>query len=84
MAELKQETSVVNESKTDKFERLAEHRINNALKAIQLLGNLTSSQYEGTSDNWAMIISALSDAITGLQDKINHVPASKGRFTFKT
>ena len=41
-----------NETKRDKFVRLAESRMNNALKQIELLGNLSnSSAYDYTNDD---------------------------------
>lgn len=57
-----------NETKRDKFVRLAESRTNNALKQIELLGNLSnSSAYDYTNDDVEKIIKTLKNAISDLE-----------------
>lgn len=57
-----------NETKRDKFVRLAESRMNNALKQIELLGNLSnSSAYDYTNDDVEKIIKTLKNAILDLE-----------------
>ena len=66
------------ESKREKFIRLAENRMNNALKQIELLSNLSNARtYEYTKDDVDMIVKALKGAISSLehsfrQDKKNN------------
>ncbi len=56
------------ETKRERFVRLAENRMNNALKNIQLLSNLSNtSAYEYTSDDVDKIIKALKTAVSDLE-----------------
>ncbi|MGN1295211.1 MAG: hypothetical protein ACI4U5_02270, partial [Bacilli bacterium] len=53
-----------NETKREKFVRLAESRMNNALKQIELLSNLSNtSAYEYTNADVDKIIRALRGAV---------------------
>jgi hypothetical protein len=54
------------ETPESRFERLADLSTNNALDEIRLLKNLTSSQYKSDTAYWDMIITALFDAVSGL------------------
>jgi len=47
------------ETKHDKFKRLATPRVTNALKKIELIGNLASSSYEYTPEEVEKIFAAL-------------------------
>ncbi len=47
------------ESKRDRFERIAKARMNKALTAIRLLGNLSSPNYEWTQND----VRAISDTL---------------------
>lgn len=51
------------ETKRDKFVRLAEHRMEKAIRAIELLGNLTAPHYAWTPEDEERMHSALMDAI---------------------
>lgn len=51
------------ESKHDKFKRLAAQRVTNALKKIELIGNLSSPGYEYAQEEVDKIFSALQQAI---------------------
>lgn len=57
-----------NETKRERFVRLAENRMNNALKNIQLLSNLSnSSTYDYSNEDVDKIIKALKAAVTDLE-----------------
>ncbi len=56
------------ETKRDKFVRLAENRMNNALKQIQLLSNLSNTRaYEYTEEDIQKIVKALKNAVSELE-----------------
>lgn len=57
-----------NESKRDKFVRLAEKRMENVLKGISLLGNLANaSNYDYTEADVNKIIKTLKTAVSDLE-----------------
>ena len=51
------------ESKHDKFKRLAAQRVTNALKKIELIGNLSSPGYEYTQEEVDKVFLALQQTI---------------------
>lgn len=51
------------ESKHDKFKRLANQRVANALKKIELIGNLSSSGYEYSQEEVDRIFSAIQQIV---------------------
>lgn len=51
------------ESKHDKFKRLASQRVTNAIKKIELVGNLSSPGYEYTPEEIEKIFAALQQAL---------------------
>lgn len=56
------------ETKREKFIRLAENRMNNALKQIELLGNLANrSTYEYSQEDVEKIIRSLKTSISDLE-----------------
>lgn len=56
------------ETKREKFTRLAESRMNNALKQIQLIGNLSNtSAYDYTTEDVDKIIKTLRKSINELE-----------------
>ena len=56
------------ETKRDKFVRLAENRMNNALKQIQLLSNLSNTRaYEYTEEDIQKIVKTLKNAVSELE-----------------
>ena len=59
------------ETKHDKFKRLAVQRATNALKKIELVGNLGTSGYESTPEEVEKIFGALQHALD----------VAKGRFS---
>ena len=59
------------ESKHDKFKRLATQRVKNALKKIELIGNLSSSGYEYGPEEVDKIFAAIQSTLDN----------TKGRFS---
>ena len=51
------------ETKAEKFHRLAEKRVPKAGDAIRLVGQLSSANYESTSDEATAIVAYLQDAV---------------------
>ncbi len=67
------------ESKDAKFKRLAEHRVNNALAKIALIGNLSStSSYEYNADQVEKILGGLKASIEELEKKFQKGLNKKG------
>lgn len=57
-----------NESKREKFVRLAESRMNNALKQLELLANLSNtSAYEYSQADVEKIIKTLKNAVANIE-----------------
>ena len=59
------------ESKHDKFKRLATQRVTNAIKKIELIGNLSSSGYEYAAEEVEKIFASLQRTLDN----------TKGRFS---
>lgn len=58
------------ESKEDKFKRLANARVNNAIKQLELIGNLSnSSSYEYTDDEVRKIMNTLNQKVKEISFK---------------
>lgn len=58
------------ETKHDRFKRLAQNRVNNALKQIELIGNLSNlNNYEYTQDEVRKIIKVLKNSIDSVEKK---------------
>ena len=69
------------ESKRDKFVRLAEKRMDNILKGIELMGNLSNTNnYEYTQEDLNKIIRTLKTAVSDLEHTYN---AASGKKKFK-
>jgi len=67
------------ETKNDKFKRLAENRVNNALKYIDLLGNLANkSNYDYSENEYKKIIRTLRKSVDKLEGKFE--ASNKQRF----
>jgi hypothetical protein len=59
--------------KADRFKRLAEKRVNRAMKDLRLVGNLANrNNYDYTSDQVAKIISALTRELRDLRGKFEN------------
>jgi hypothetical protein len=59
------------ETKHDKFKRLANQRVANALKKIELIGNLSSSGYEYSPDEVARIFAALQQTLDSTKNRFS-------------
>ncbi len=66
------------ESKADKFKRLATSRVNNALVKIELIGNLAGSNYDFTFEQYEKIIGSLKEAVETLETKFQKALNKKG------
>ena len=61
-----------NETDREKFIRLATNRVNNALKAIQIIGNLSNrGNYEYTDRDVEKIFTALSTEIKSCRERFS-------------
>lgn len=56
------------ESKHDRFKRLASKRVQNAVKKIELIGNLASPGYEYSEEDVEKIMNALQETIDQVKD----------------
>jgi hypothetical protein len=63
--------NVPNETKEERFKRLAEQRVAATLDKIRLIGNLATSQYSYSADQVAKIFAALKGAIADVEDKFH-------------
>jgi len=59
------------ESKHDKFKRLATQRVANALKKVELIGNLSSSGYEYTQEEVEKIFGALQKTLDSTKNRFS-------------
>lgn len=66
-----------------KFVRLANKRVSNALRAIRLIGNLSNrSNYEYTDDSVAKILKALSDEVAACRKRFEFAQKKQGNIQF--
>ncbi len=66
------------ETKRQRFIRLAENRMNNALKQIELLSNLSNRRvYEYTEEDVALMVKTLKKAINNLEYSFNEKKEGK-------
>jgi len=64
---------MVRENDREKFVKLAEMRVNKALKAIQLIGNLSNrSNYDYTDSDITKIFKALNDELSTCKRRFEH------------
>ena len=66
------------ESKEQKFERLAAKRTQTALGKIKLIGNLASSSYRYSDEQAVKIVTALRQAVDTVEGKFNKVRGEGG------
>lgn len=59
------------ETKHDKFKRLANMRVANALKKIELIGNLSSSGYEYSTEEVDKIFAALQQTLDSTKNRFS-------------
>jgi len=77
--------AVPNETKAEKFTRIAKLRMGNALYHINNLGKLASPNYEFTPEQVDKMIAALKIAISEVEDRYDaalNKSAAKGKPTF--
>jgi hypothetical protein len=66
------------ESKADRFKRLAEFRVNNAVAKIGLIGNLASTNYEFTAEQVEKILAMLKHSVEDVEKKFQKGLNRKG------
>ena len=71
------EEAQAQETKEEKFARLATKRTQAALTKIRLLGNLTGSSYRYTEDQASKIITTLRQAIDEVDGKFKKIRGQK-------
>ena len=65
--------------KREKFVRLAENRVNKALKDVQLIGNLSNrNAYEYTDDDIRKIFGALQGGLNGAKARFSKESGDAG------
>ena len=69
-----------NESKAQKFTRLANKRVNTALAKIRLIGNLGTSQYESTPEQIGLILKVLENEVLMVGKAFTKTKADKDLF----
>lgn len=72
----------VNESKAEKFQRLAPYRVNAVLKALRILGNCAGGAYEYTQEQVEAIENALHVELADTMAKFKKVEDKKFEFKF--
>lgn len=74
---------MVRENDRGKFKKLAEARVGKALKAIQLIGNLSNrSNYDFTDDDVTKIFKALNDEISSCRRRFDLARKKSGQTRF--
>ena len=67
-----------------KFEELAEKRVNDLIKKMKLLGNLSNrSNYDYTDEHVKQILSVVREEFKELERKFTTTQAGRERFTFR-
>ncbi len=66
------------ESKADRFKRLAEPRVENAMHKIELIGNLSAGSYEYTAEQVEKILASLRHAVEEVEKKFQKGLNRKG------
>lgn len=67
----------------EKFVRLANKRVSNALKALQLIGNLSNrSNYDYTDEDVAKILKALQDELNSCRRRFETASRTRGTAQF--
>lgn len=72
------------ETKREKFVRLAENRMNNVLKQIELLSNLSNtSAYEFSEEDVLCMVKTLKKAICSLEQSFEKENNKKNKFSLR-
>lgn len=66
--EFEEEKPLQDESPAERFKRIANRRVNQALKYISLTKNLASRQYEYTPEQVEIVLNALRKEVDSLED----------------
>lgn len=74
-------TEKTNETKNQKFVRLAQQRVSRAVKMIYNIGNLGGSGYESTEDQRKKIEEALTGAVTNAVNRLNKEQSKPSGFS---
>ena len=69
-----------NESKAERFVRLAEPRVSRACKAISLIGHLSASSYEYTEKQVESMFAAMQEELDAQRAKFKKGSERKFRF----
>ena len=69
-----------NESKAERFIRVAEPRVGRACKAISLIGNFATGDYEYTEQQVDAMFAAMQEALDTARAKYRKCKESKFRF----
>ena len=69
-----------NESKAERFVRLAEPRVSRACKAISLIGHLAASSYEYTEKQVEAMFGAMQEELNAQKAKFTKVTDRNFRF----
>lgn len=69
-----------NESKAERFVRLAEPRVSRACKAISLIGNFATGDYEFTEQQIAAMFAAMQEELDAQRAKFKKGSERKFRF----
>ena len=78
MANEENVTGEKQESKADRFKRLSEPRVANAVKKIEIIGNLAGSNYEFTSEQINQMLATLKTAVGEVEAKFQKVLTCRG------
>lgn len=72
-------------TKLEKFERLAERRVNETLKKLHLIGNLANkNNYSYTDAHAEQLICAIEKEVKVLKEKFRGKPSKSESFAFKS
>lgn len=71
--------AIENETKEQRFVRIAEPRVNRACKAVSLLGNLAGSGYEYTEEQVNAMFGAVQEALDTARAAFAELRADHGR-----
>ena len=69
-----------NESKSERFVRLAEPRVNRACKGMSMIGHLAASSYEYTEKQVEAMFGAMQEELNTQKAKFTKVTDRKFRF----
>lgn len=81
MAEATKTPEEIKAEKAAKFKELGVKRTKNAIKAIDLIGNLSGSNYVSTPEQHATIIKALRTAVDTVEAKLSGKPVADAGIT---